>query len=564
MSFRALLAGDNNTMNGFYANGAPVVVSYSFSNWADLSGTNYTVANATLKTAARQAMSAMEAVCGVRFVEVEPDAEEMVSIFYNDDRTGTSWASYPYTSDYFQNTSCDIGMNRFYDDYSRGSGGFQVMLHELGHALGLKHPFDGSPNLPPSQDDTNHTVMSYNWAGQNKSNYQTLDRQALSYRYGASSEMAGVTLQWFAYYNVLEITGTWRSETLIAVNDATRIYGRSGDDALVGRESDDTLDGGNGHDTLLGYDGNDKLYGGEQGDTLDGGNGADVLYGQNGYDLGIGGAGNDQIFGGWGRDRLFGDSGNDTLAGDGDHDTLNGGGGFDLMYGGDGNDLMVGGNNNDTMFGQNGADSVNGDAGNDSIRGGDGGDVLLGGDGNDTLHGENQADTVDGGAGNDLISGADWNDVLFGGRGSDTLSGGTGNDTLAGDSGNDILWGNVGVDKLYGGNGNDTLVGEAWDDTLNGGWGDDYLYGGQGNDVLIGGEDADVFVIERGGGSDRITDFSVYDYDRLMVRDLGISARQALNSLEVSGNDMVFAWGNVEATLLGNAGTQFYANDFIV
>lgn len=36
-----------------------------------------------------------------------------------------------------------------------------TILHELGHALGLKHPFEGENQLPTSLDDINHSIMSY-------------------------------------------------------------------------------------------------------------------------------------------------------------------------------------------------------------------------------------------------------------------------------------------------------------------------------------------------------------------------------------------------------------------
>ena len=85
-------------------------------------------------------------------------------------------------------------------------------------------------------------------------------------------------------------------------------------------------------------------------------------------------------------------------------------------------------NQNDTINGSDFNDSIEGGAGNDVVHGGSGHDRILGGDGNDTLGGGSGADTVYGGAGNDLISGEDGDDVLIEGSGSDTLSGGTGAD----------------------------------------------------------------------------------------------------------------------------------------
>lgn len=42
-----------------------------------------------------------------------------------------------------------------------GEWGYSTIVHELGHALGLKHPFEGSNVLATNLDDVNHSIMSY-------------------------------------------------------------------------------------------------------------------------------------------------------------------------------------------------------------------------------------------------------------------------------------------------------------------------------------------------------------------------------------------------------------------
>ena len=67
---------------------------------------------------------------------------------------------------------------------SSGSLGYQLLLHEIGHALGLGHPFDAKFPLPATQDNTDNTLMSYNLADANKTTFQPYDLLALNWIYG--------------------------------------------------------------------------------------------------------------------------------------------------------------------------------------------------------------------------------------------------------------------------------------------------------------------------------------------------------------------------------------------
>ena len=44
-------------------------------------------------------------------------------------------------------------------DFNPGGGGFYTLVHEIGHAIGLKHPFEGTPTLPTVVDSQSNTVM---------------------------------------------------------------------------------------------------------------------------------------------------------------------------------------------------------------------------------------------------------------------------------------------------------------------------------------------------------------------------------------------------------------------
>ncbi|MDF2234596.1 choice-of-anchor I family protein [Albimonas sp. CAU 1670] len=89
-------------------------------------------------------------------------------------------------------------------------------------------------------------------------------------------------------------------------------------------------------------------------------------------------------------------------------------------------------------------------------------------------------------------------EVIVGGNGKQELIGTAGDDFIYGKNGKDLLKGLAGDDALYGGRGKDDLRGGA---------GDDLLVGGLGKDLMTGGEGEDVFVVQRKGGWDEITDF---------------------------------------------------------
>lgn len=153
--------------------------------------------NATQKSVTRDVIAYVETVTGIDFVETSSATLGQFA-FLSANIAGssvaglTSWkSSYSYTTGDII-TSYDADAKIFLDvfDFSKnlnpvaGTSGYEVLLHEFGHALGLKHPFEDSPQLPSSLDDTNHTLMSYTEAGDPKTTFQEFDLAALSWIYG--------------------------------------------------------------------------------------------------------------------------------------------------------------------------------------------------------------------------------------------------------------------------------------------------------------------------------------------------------------------------------------------
>lgn len=154
-----------------------------------------------------------------------------------------------------------------------------------------------------------------------------------------------------------------------------------------------------------------------------------------------------------------------------------------------------------------------------------------------------------------LVIGTNSNETLQGGNGHDRVYGNRGNDTINGGNGDDIVAGERGHDQLYGGDGNDLLLGGLNNDFLFGGNGSDRLHGEAGNDQMTGGAGADDFVFARGGGIDRILDFSVSQRDQLMLDDsLWTGARTASQVISsfatVTAEGVLFNFGTGGTLLL--------------
>ena len=218
----------------------------------------------------------------------------------------------------------------------------------------------------------------------------------------------------------------------------------------------------------------------------------------------------------------------------------------------------------------------------------------IGGAGADTLAGNQAANRLEGGAGHDRLEGRDGPDLLIGGAGADTLVGGAGPDTFLVHDAADLLQENsaigVDVDTMLvatsdlvtlqngveilrletagragrGTSANELLIGNAAANRLEAGGGNNVIEGRGGNDTLVGGWGADSFVMRRGDGFDRIEAFTP-DQDRLLLVGFGLEAPTLLGRAEAFAGGTRFMLNGGDGVLLaGLPPSQLQASDFVL
>lgn len=254
----------------------------------------------------KAALNYISSVINLQFVQTDDPAKPNTLSFANNSQDkSAAYAMYPSSSfrgsDVFLNKNV-VGNLRIAD----GNYASLTLIHEIGHALGLKHPFetggiDDHPDEPPflgeAEDVTTWTVMSYTtYPAQYQLTFSPLDIAALQYLYGPSPEARAFSDTYFV--NALSPNFIWDGngedtieartldqpitlyltpgywgwvgsskgeritdpgqitvnfgttiERAFGTNFADSIYGNSAGNLLYGRSGNDYLDGLDGHDT---------------------------------------------------------------------------------------------------------------------------------------------------------------------------------------------------------------------------------------------------------------------------------------------------------------------------
>ncbi|WP_414624059.1 M10 family metallopeptidase C-terminal domain-containing protein [Calothrix sp. CCY 0018] len=298
--------------------------------------------NQTQQVAAKRALQLYSEVSGLNFVEVS-DAGAGGTI-----RFGTANMEHGSAHAYLPSKHAiggDIWLNNSYSPnltQSNGSDGFDTLIHEIGHALGLKHPGNYNaggggaegPYLYPELDSNQYTVMSYNEHSGSLANPETpmlYDIAAIQYLYGANYDTRAENTTYAWDTNQAFMQTIWDGggvDTIDASNQALSaiIDLNPGNFSSIG-SYDGSFSNRASNNLAIAYEVTIENAIGSAAD--------DILIGNSIDNYLSGGLGNDYLVGGAGSDILIGGSGNDTLVG------YSGGTEYDLLTGEFGNDTFV-------------------------------------------------------------------------------------------------------------------------------------------------------------------------------------------------------------------------------
>lgn len=274
--------------------------------------------------AIKKALKKWSDVAGIKFVQVTETSTTVGELRFTKSKSVSTASAFLPSGDV---SSGDVWVNPNISIVGDSKGyGPKAIMHEIGHALGLKHPFDygGGGKSTMKYDSLLYSVMAYNAVGSTVRNkpdfYPTTpmynDLVAIQTLYGRNKKHnAGNTTYEFKegkkYWQAIDDAGGTDTIKYSGTKNVT-IDLREGKFSTLSAPIAWAMDkyltatvtigpksiieraiGASGKDKLIGNDTRNSLYGGLGNDTMDGGKGDDRLYGQGGSDILTGGYGKD-------------------------------------------------------------------------------------------------------------------------------------------------------------------------------------------------------------------------------------------------------------------------------
>ena len=373
-NIRAVLADVRWTLE-YGGSEAATVISYSFPTLDEYGAgyegepdlaTKYFAPTDAFKSSVYTTLNLISAYTNLQFVPAESGlAADSTLRFSNFNDPNTSFAFYPPYTSYNGPTPGTVAGDVFMGDNGHpppnyfGTDDFNSVMHETGHALGLKHghEVDGTYALDPEFNDNEFSVMTYAsyfgsdtqgasaaWVGSAPQSFMMFDIAALQALYGANFSKVGTTstYTWDSATGQQYINGVAAADTGVSATnkifstvwtggalttyDLSNFDGDQVDDLRAGKWltfardkiadlNKDAPEGtpefqaqGNIYNSLLYQgdtrslisnlitgEGNDEIIGNELSNTLIANGGNDTIDGGDGNDIISGGAGADTI-----------------------------------------------------------------------------------------------------------------------------------------------------------------------------------------------------------------------------------------------------------------------------
>ncbi len=245
------------------------------------------------KQATLDIISMIESYTNLTFVEVPPDQAEMTFGLAN--LPGAQGVSGLASADGTGNTASDVWLDADYAGatFDAGSPQYETLMHEIGHALGMRHP-----DLPEGEDSAQYTVMSgafHPTMADSATSYQVYDIAALQHLYGTNdTSSSGDDVYSFDDLND-SIETIWDAGGNDTMDMSTAGYGVN-IDLNAGSFSTVSETGTNNIAIAFGTD-IENAIGGDFDDRLAGNDGDNELTGADGSDTFV-------VQSGWGRDTI--------------------------------------------------------------------------------------------------------------------------------------------------------------------------------------------------------------------------------------------------------------------
>ena len=325
-----------NNKKSFTTDQAAKHITRSGSRFHDLNGDGKVVVgfnfaggfNAAQKERARQALQYWADVANIEFIENGSNTDGTISIKGTSGSSG--WAGLP--NKHYSKVQANIGTSGAQNP-TMGSQFLGLLIHELGHTLGLSHPgeYDGrgfnyDRSAEYAQDTKARSIMSY-WAethqpghnfARNSPAAPMMDDIAAAQRlYGANTKTRNTdTTYGFnsnagrAFYSLkhasdkpifsvwdgggndtLDFSGFAQNQNIsLKAQTFSDVGGLRGNVSIAQGVNVENAIGGSGNDLLIGNSADNVLKGGAGNDIIYGGGGADTLWGGTGSDVFVFGA----------------------------------------------------------------------------------------------------------------------------------------------------------------------------------------------------------------------------------------------------------------------------------